>query len=233
MTVRVLFFAHLREATGLPRAEIALPDGATLADLRDALSARWPALAGHLERFPVVVNGRVVRGTPALAAGDEVAWLPPVAGGAGEPCPEGAVVEARLTREPLDADALARGVAAPWAGAVVVFTGVVRDHEGERRVERLEYEAYESLAGERLRAVAAAALARWPLARIAVVHRVGELRVGEASAVIAVAAAHRAEAFDCCRHVLEQVKKSVPVWKRSHGPDGAQWVEGAPYDEGA
>jgi MoaE-MoaD fusion protein len=233
VTVRVLFFAHLREATGLPRAEIELTDGATLADLRGALSARWPALAGHLERFPVVVNGKVVRGTPALAESDEVVWLPPVAGGADDPRPAGAVVEARLTREPLDAGAVARAVAAPWAGAVVVFTGVVRDHEGERRVERLAYEAYESLAAERLRAVAAAALARWPRTRIAVAHRVGALAVGETSAVVAVAAAHRAEAFDCCRHVLERIKQSVPIWKRSHGPDGAQWVEGAPYDEGS
>jgi molybdopterin synthase catalytic subunit/molybdopterin converting factor small subunit len=230
--IHVLFFAHLRDATGLGHADVELPAGATLVDLREALSARWPALAGYLGRFPAVVNGTVVRGAPALADGDEVAWLPPVAGGAGEPLAAGAVVEARLTRDPLDPQGLARAVTAPWAGAVVVFTGVVRDHEGERRVERLEYEAYERLAGERLRAVAEEALARWPRTRIAVAHRVGILAVGEASAVVAVAAAHRAEAFDCCRHVLEEIKKRLPVWKKSHGPDGAVWVEGEPYDEG-
>jgi molybdopterin synthase catalytic subunit len=230
VTVRVLFFAHLREATGSAQADIELPAGATLENLREALAARWPALGGHLSRFPAAVNGTVVRGAPALAEGDEVAWLPPVAGGSGGPA-GGAVVEAGLTRDPLDPQALARAVAAPGAGAVVVFTGTVRDHEGERRVERLEYEAYESLAGERLRAVAREALARWPGSRIAVAHRVGTLTVGEASAVIAVAAAHRAEAFDCCRYILERLKKSVPIWKKSYGPGGAAWVEGAPYDD--
>jgi molybdopterin synthase catalytic subunit len=225
--VRVLFFAQLREAVGASELALELPAGATVESLKARLAAERPALAAPLERLPVVVNGRVVRGPRALADGDEVVWLPPVAGGAGP----GAVVEARLTRAAIDPHALARAVAAPGAGAIALFVGVVRDHEGGRAVERLEYEAYEALAGERLGAVAGEALARWPAARIAVAHRVGRLEVGEVSVAVAVASAHRAEAFDCCRHVIERVKQSVPIWKKSFGPAGEQWVEGTPYEE--
>jgi molybdopterin synthase catalytic subunit len=117
------------------------------------------------------------------------------------------------------------------AGAVVLFVGTVRDHEGDRTVEALEYEAYERVAAERLRALAEEALVAWPAARIAIAHRLGRLALGEASVAVAVATAHRAEAFDCCRHLMERLKLSVPIWKRSFGPQGAIWVEGKGYEE--
>jgi molybdopterin synthase catalytic subunit len=141
------------------------------------------------------------------------------------------VVHAGLTRDPIDGAALSRAVANDGAGAVALFLGKVRDHEGDRRVESLEYEAYEPLAAERLQALAEEAVGRWPEARVAVVHRLGQLALGEVSVGVAVATPHRAEAFDCCRHLVERVKASVPIWKRSIGPDGAAWVEGKPYVE--
>jgi len=223
--IAVLFFAALREAAGSSRLEIDLPEGATLDDLRARLAGDRPALAEPLARFPALVEGRVRPAAAPLHDGDEVAWIPPVAGGSGT------VVHVSLTREPIDAEALRCSVADPGAGAVVLFVGTVRDHEGERTVEALEYEAYERVATERLRALADEALGQWPGARIAVVHRLGRLALGEASVAVAVATAHRAEAFDCCRHLMERLKHSVPVWKRSFGPQGAVWVEGKGYEE--
>jgi molybdopterin synthase catalytic subunit len=226
--VTVLFFAGLREAAGAARREVELAECATLADLREHLSRETPALRPGLERFPALVEGRMAAPGETLREGDEVAWIPPVAGGRGG---SGAVVQVTLTREPLDVEAVRRAVEAPGAGAVVLFVGMVRDHEAERRVEALEYEAYERVAEERLRALAEEALARWPEARIALAHRLGRLALGEPSVAVAVATPHRAEAFDCCRSLMERLKASVPIWKRSIGPEGAVWVEGKLYEE--
>ena len=227
MKVAVLFFAALREAAGTARRDVELAEGATVADLREKLAAEIPALRGALERFPALVEGRVGEPGRPLREGDEVAWIPPVAGGS----EGGGIAQVALTREPIEAERLRRSVEWPGAGAVVLFVGTVRDHEGERQVEALEYEAYERVAAERLRAIAEEALAHWPGARIAIAHRLGRLKLGEVSVAVAVATAHRAEAFDCCRALMERLKGSVPIWKRSFGPGGSVWVEGKPYEE--
>lgn len=227
MKITVRLFAHLRECVGSGELHLELEPGATVDVLRHVVIGRHPDLKADLERCPVVVDGEIRSPGFALHDGAEVAWLPPVAGGAG-----GQVVTAFLTAEPLDSQALTDAVSHPGAGAIALFLGVVRDHEGGRQVERLEYEAYESLATRRLRALAEECLAKWPQARIAVAHRVGPLEIGETSVVVAVATPHRAEAFDCCRHLMDRVKVSVPVWKKSIGPDGDRWIEGQSYDPG-
>lgn len=225
MIVRVLFFARLRELAGGPRREVTLDEGATLHDLRERLTRELPELGDALGRFPAVVGGHVRPLTQRLKDGDEVAWIPPVAGG------RSGVALVALTREPVDGAALTRAVTHDGAGAVTLFLGTVRDHEGERPVESLEYEAYEPLAAERLRALAEEAVERWPEARVAIVHRLGKLALGDVSVGVAVATPHRAEAFDACRHLMERLKASVPIWKRSTGPEGSTWVEGKPYEE--
>jgi len=225
VTVRVLFFARLRELAGAERRDVSLEEGATLQELREQVMREVPALAPLLERFPAVVGAHLAPLTHRLKDGDEVAWIPPVAGGAG------GVALATLTRDPIDGAALSRAVTHDRAGAVTLFLGTVRDHEGDRRVESLEYEAHEPLAAERLRALAEEVVERWPEARVALVHRLGKLALGEVSVGVAVATPHRAEAFEACRHLMERLKASVPIWKRSTGPDGAAWVEGQPYVE--
>jgi molybdopterin synthase catalytic subunit len=112
---------------------------------------------------------------------------------------------------------------------VCVFVGEVRDRDGDRRVVALEYDAYDTLASERIAAVAAEAAARWPEARIAVEHRAGRLAPGDAAVVVAVACPHRADAFECCRFVIDRVKESVPIWKKELGPEGERWLEGTDY----
>ena len=123
---------------------------------------------------------------------------------------------------------LAERVRAPASGAVVTFLGTVRETSRGRKVVALEYEAYPEMALRALRGIAREALARWDLGDVAIVHRVGRLRPGEASVGIAVAAGHRGATFEACRFIIERIKATVPVWKREVYEDGAAWVEGAP-----
>jgi len=131
-----------------------------------------------------------------------------------------------IVRAPIDVAALAAGLRREEDGAVVVFEGIVRNGSGGRPTLYLEYEAYEPMALEQMRAIAREARQRWPIDQIAIVHRLGRLEIGETSIAIVVTAAHRAPAFDACRHAIDRVKKSVAIWKREYFADGAVWVEG-------
>src|SRR5262252_2055272 len=146
------------------------------------------------------------------------------------------VSQVAVTSEPLDTDALVRVVDAEGDGAVVTFAGLVRNHNQGRRVQFLEYEAYEPLAVRALQRIVDEARGLWPAARVAVHHRLGRLEIGEASIVIAAASAHRADAFAACRYTIERVKQIVPIWKREYFDGGDVWLEGAtadPDDEAA
>lgn len=141
----------------------------------------------------------------------------------------------RITREPLDADALLREAVSPADGAALLFWGVVREENDGRPVSSLEYEAYAPMAEAELRRIAGEARERWGTGEIVVVHRIGRLEVGEASVAIVVAAPHRAEAYEASRYVIEELKRRVPVWKREGYVDGErEWVPGfSPEVEGA
>ena len=141
-----------------------------------------------------------------------------------------------VTHEPLDIDVVVALVGAGGDGAVVTFAGLVRDHNQGRAVTFLEYEAYEPLAVRALQRIVDEAAGLWPSARLAMHHRIGRLEIGEASIVIAVASAHRADAFAATRYAIERVKQIVPIWKREHFDGGDVWLEGAtadPDDEAA
>lgn len=132
-----------------------------------------------------------------------------------------------ITREPLDATRILADVGAAHDGAVLLFQGIVRNHNDGRPVTGMRYEAYEAMAEKVLAEIASEAAERLGTPRIAVAHRVGELDIGEASVVIAVSSPHRAEAFDAGRYVIEEIKKRLPVWKHEHYADGERrWVEG-------
>lgn len=217
MQVTVLLFGSLREAAGVKELAVELPEGASVADLGRLLARRLPALQSLGARVRTAVNQRVVDASQLLRDGDEVAWLPPVAGGAGGRC--------RLSGEPLDAAAVERLVAGPGCGGVVTFTGAVRDHARGRRIRELEYEAYPGMAEAEMDAICAEAAERWPGARVAIAHRVGRLAVGELAVVVAAAAPHRAEAFAACRYAIDVLKQRVPIWKKEIATDGEYWVE--------
>lgn len=134
----------------------------------------------------------------------------------------------RITEEPIGADEATAFVADPGAGGTCVFVGTVRDHSGAGEVTGLTYEAWVQLAVRRLEELGEELLSRWSLRRAALVHRVGELPVGDASVVIAVSAEHRAEAFEACRHAIERLKQDVPIWKKEHLVTGeSAWVMGS------
>ncbi len=215
MRIDVLFFGAARERAGLSRDALVLGDGATVAEARAALGERFPALAAVLPHVRFAVNERFVDAAAPLGDGDVLALIPPVAGGA---------PLVALWTAPLDPRAVEALVAGPDRGGLVTFTGAVRDHTGPHAVVRLEYEAYESMALKVLESIREETIARWPAARVAVHHRLGVLAVGEAAVIIAVAAAHRADAFEACRHVIERLKQDVPIFKKEVRADGSVWV---------
>ena len=136
----------------------------------------------------------------------------------------------RICPEPLDAGAVTAAVAAPQCGAVTTFLGLVRDRNAGRRVIRLDYEAFEPLAIKAFEQIDREARERWPLARLAIHHRVGRLAIGDVSVVIAAASPHRAEVFAVSRYAIERIKQIAPIWKHEHFEGGEVWIEGATAD---
>jgi molybdopterin converting factor subunit 1 len=219
VTVRVRLFAVLRERAGWDERALELEEGTTVAGAL-ALLRRQPPLDELLGRLPLglAVNREIVSEATRLREGDELALVPPVSGGARP--------HARVSAEPLSPAAVADLVRDARAGAIVVFEGVTRE------VERLEYEAYAEMAEERIAAILAACVERHSLLGAAAEHRVGPVPLGEPAVVVAVAAAHRAEAFAAAAEAIEAIKAEAPIWKREVDGGEARWVEGSAVAEG-
>ena len=209
MEVTVRLFAMLRERAGAPEVTLELPDGARV---RDAIAA----LGAVADGLPVVmaVNREYAREDAPLDAGDELALIPPVSGGAT------AVAHARVTAEPLLLDALVARVRDERAGAVVTFQGVTR------AVDRLDYEAYVEMAEERIAAIVADAIERHGLCAAAAEHRIGSVPLSEPSVAVAVSAPHRGEAFAGARELIDRIKAEAPIWKREVDGGEGRWAEG-------
>ncbi|HEX9693577.1 MAG TPA: molybdenum cofactor biosynthesis protein MoaE [Actinomycetota bacterium] len=134
----------------------------------------------------------------------------------------------RITSEPIGADEAAAFAADPTAGGTCLFLGTVRDHSATGAVTGLTYEAWEELAAKRLEEIGQEMLEKWPVRKVALLHRTGDLRIGETSVVVACSAPHRAEAFDACRYGIERLKEDVPIWKKEHLSEGeSHWVMGS------
>jgi len=223
VNVKVRLFASYREAVGASQVELSLACGSRGQAVWTALVSRYPTLARLPEPSGYAVNDEYVDGGRLLRDDDEVALIPPVSGGDGAERPaRPPLIE--LTDGPIAFDRLLREVADPRAGAVVLFLGVVRDNARGRRVNRLEYEAYEALARREMENIAAVIASRWPVIRLAMIHRTGQLKVGEASVAICVTAPHRAEAFEAARFAIDTLKLTVPIWKKEIWEGGEAWV---------
>lgn len=133
-----------------------------------------------------------------------------------------------LTSDPIDVPAALQHLQSAQAGAIDVFLGVVRDNTNERPVDRLEYEAYDRMAIGEMQKIADTAHQRWPLLRYVIVHRKGTLTTGDIAVLIGVATAHRADAFDACRYIIDTIKQTVPIWKKEVFTDGEEWVNAHP-----
>jgi molybdopterin synthase catalytic subunit len=235
MQVRVLPFGFLKDTLGSSVSRVELPDGATVADLLARLSAQQTAPL--FQGIAVSVNAQYAVAAQVLQEDDQVALLPPVSGGtapvANVPGRSGgqlSIVTA-LTREPIDAERLVARAKHGEDGAVVVFDGIVRDNTRGRKTLYLDYEAYDELAEKQLRELAERARERFGVRHVTMVHRLGRLEVGETSVLIVVASAHRAQAYEASRWLIDTLKKTVPIWKRETFVDGAVWAAGEPFPD--
>jgi molybdopterin synthase catalytic subunit len=131
----------------------------------------------------------------------------------------------RITRDDFDVDDELRRMRKPSVGGLVTFVGTVRESSEEGEVSRMEIEVYPEMAEKQLQAIREEAIGRFGVLDVLVVHRYGDLRVGDNIVLVAVSAGHRGEAFDACRYVVDELKRRVPIWKREHTPSGARWVE--------
>jgi len=244
MRVRVLFFGQLKDITGVAQEDAELSDGARVEDLFERYGRRFPRLAEFRASIAASVNQEYSGWRTPLATGDEVAFLPPVSGGQGggqqtggqqgvqqgglrgmsQTAVEGDIF--KLVREPIRPRELIEGLKAPEDGAMVVFDGFVRNNFKGGKTLYLEYEAYEPMAYAKMREIGAEIRAKFSIRRLAIVHRLGRLEIGETSVWIAVSSAHRGAAFDACRYAIDTLKRAVPIWKKEYFAGGAVWAEG-------
>jgi molybdopterin synthase catalytic subunit/molybdopterin converting factor small subunit len=204
----VRLFAALRERAGAGSVELELPDSAIVGDV-------WPALELGDEPAGLLyaVNRGYAEKTAALASGDEVAVIPPVSGG-----------DFRLSEEPLSLEAVAAEVKDDAAGAIATFVGTTRARSRGRDVLHLDYEAYEGMAEEVMAELADSLKTKYELCEVAIHHRVGRVEIGDTSVVIAVSAPHRADALSACRDAIDELKVTVPLWKKEVYEGGEEWI---------
>ena len=228
MRARVLFFGMLRDIVGMSGEEVEFPEGADLHSVFASYAGRFPRL-GDLARSIVVARNREFA-DPAtrLADGDEVAFLPPVSGGCDTSDLE--IREAgnyfALTRHPIDICSLTARLLSGAEGAVVTFQGTARNHTRGRPTRCLDYECYESMGLNVMARIGREIAAGYRVERVAMVHRLGRVLIGETSVVVIVTAPHRRAAFEAALEAIDRLKKVVPIWKKEHFIDGEVWVEG-------
>ncbi|MDX2141424.1 MAG: molybdopterin converting factor subunit 1 [Chloroflexota bacterium] len=225
MNITVLLFATLKDAAGLNRTSLFIPAAdATVTQVRAALAAQHPPLQRYLPSAIAALNQEFAQDEETVHDGDEMAFFPPVSGGAGYP------EVFQLAAEPLDLDALMAEITIPATGAICVFSGMVRGETGteKQQTDYLEYEAYAPMALAKMRQVAQEIRTQFPgVQGIAIVQRIGRLEVGQNTILIACASGHRdGGCFEAARYGIDRLKEIVPVWKKEVSPDGSTWVEG-------
>lgn len=241
LRIHVRLFAMQRELAGTRALDVEVAAGSTIEDAWAALVARFPVLAPGRAAVRFAHNGAYAPASTALADGDEVAMIPPVSGGSDDPAGSARIrileiQDAELARTVL-ADLAAR-LATPEDGAIVGFLGVTRRSPGTpapgqeaaaaahagRQVESLEYEALPELALSVLAEIANEIEARFGVSRLGIVHRTGEVPLGEASVAIVACSPHRDAAFDAARYAIDETKARAPIWKAEHFSDGKVWI---------
>lgn len=220
--ITVKFFAAAAQAAGRRQVEGEWA-GLTPSILMQVLQTEYPALTRLIPILAVAVNREYIDDHERkLVDGDEVALIPPVSGGSGEPEASRPLYE--ITELPLSADEVANRVTNPHSGATLIFVGTVREWTRGRRTVFLEYEAYPEMAIAQMERIGREIDQQWPGTRTVIVHRVGRLEISEASVIIAIATPHRADSFSACRHAIERLKQIVPIWKKEIWEDGEEWV---------
>ena len=212
-------FAALRERAGSASLDVVLADGATVGDVWAPLG-----LGDEPPGLLYAVNRTYAERSELIADGDEIAVIPPVSGGEALPSRPEAQSRFRLSEEPLSVEAAVEQVRSAEAGAVATFVGTTRARSRGREVLYLDYEAYEGMAERVMADLAAELQRRHELCAIAIHHRVGRVEIGETSVVIAVSAPHRAAALAACSEAIDELKVSVPLWKKEVYVGGEEWI---------
>jgi MoaE-MoaD fusion protein len=233
MRARVLFFGLLKDVVGRSADEREFADGADLRTVFDAYAAEHPGLRAMAGSIVIARNQEFAPLASLVADGDEIAFLPPVSGG----CAKGPIEIIdpaghyfALTRAPIDTRAIIARIITGAEGALVTFEGVVRNNTRGRATLCLDYEGYESMALKTMAELGREIAGAHGIGRIAMVHRLGRMLIGEASVAVIVSSPHRRAAFDAALEGINRLKKTVPIWKKEHFADGEVWVEGE-WDE--
>jgi molybdopterin synthase catalytic subunit len=228
MRARVLFFGMLKDIAGSPSEDAIFPEGADLHAVFDAYAARFPRMRELASSIVVARNHEFSDLTTKVADGDEIAFLPPVSGGS-----ECDVIDDSgdghlfaLTRNTIDPRLWIARLQNGSEGAVVTFEGVVRNNTKGRPTLCLDYDCYEPMALKLMGKIGREIAGSYAVGRVAIIHRLGRMLVGEASVVIIVTAPHRRPAFEAALEAIDRLKKTVPIWKKEHFVDGEVWVEG-------
>jgi molybdopterin synthase catalytic subunit len=232
--VRVLFFGMLRDIAGRSEEEIDVDEGARLDSIFDRYARQFPRLRGLESSIVLACNQQFCDRSVSVRENDEVAFLPPVSGGSGGYTHEISDSEAghffALTRDPIDAAGLARQLLRGEDGAIVNFEGVVRNNTKGRPTQFLDYECYEPMAVKTMAEIGRDIAGTHAISRIAMVHRLGRMQIGETSVAVMVTAPHRKPAFEAALEGINRLKRLVPIWKKEHFAGGEIWVEGE-WDE--
>jgi molybdopterin converting factor subunit 1 len=233
MQIRVLFFGLLKDICGHAEDTLQLPPESEIGAVFSHYASVFPKLAGMAGSIVMARNHEFAAPGTALEEGDEVALLPPVSGGA-------PILEIEdpgghffiLTREALDPRAAESRLLQGIDGAVVTFQGVVRNNTRGRTTLRLEYECYEQMAIRKMASIGREIAGTFAISRIAMLHRLGTMEIGEASVIVIATAPHRRPAFDAALEGINRLKRLVPIWKKEFFADGEVWVDGE-WDENA
>jgi len=231
--VQVLFFGMLRDIVGRAEEQIELEDGARLETVFERYASQFPRLKDLASSIVLASNHQFCDRSVTVHEGDEIAFLPPVSGGTGQYVHQIADAEGyffALTREPIDTAAVTRALLRGEDGAVVNFEGVVRDNTKGRATKFLDYECYEPMAVKMMAEIGREIARSHAIGRIAMVHRLGRMQIGETSVAVIVTAPHRKPAFEAALEGINRLKRLVPIWKKEHFADGEVWVEGE-WDE--
>lgn len=229
MTVKVLFFGQLKDVTGRSEDRLDLAEGAHLDGVFRHYAEKFPKLGEMARSIVLARNHEFAALSSPVSDGDEIAFLPPVSGGASPWTHEIADPAGHffaLTRQPIDSRALAELVRRDEDGAVIVFEGVVRNNSKGRTTLFLDYECYEAMAIRKIAEIGREIAASMPIGHIAMVHRLGRMEIGEASVSIVVSSPHRKAGYEASLEAINRLKKLVPIWKKEHFADGEVWVEG-------
>jgi len=229
MRIRVLFFATLKDIVGVRQLQVDMPVGATIGDLLTHLEATYPRMKDYRPVVLTAVNEDYVDQRAQIRDGDEVAIFPPVSGG--EVQSEALIINRpgeiyQITRDPIDAQKVARQMLRGEDGAICIFEGVVRNNSKRKRTLYLVYEAYETMALKKLEEIGIFVRQAWEIDGVALVHRLGHLDIGATSVAVIITSPHRRPAFDACHYAIDKLKKVVPIWKKEFFEDGEVWVEG-------